>query len=261
MSPLELTLFVLLFVTTGTWFFCLARLSRYLRERHRDAYDELDLANLFPLELSEWLRGFSNASQVWALLKFLFGGHFWKLRDPQVNRVAMLMRQVLIAHTIVFVVFAGIIIKESFAAEDERREIAASRKAIAASAAAAAPAAADVPVVSEAEAAKRRAIQNWRRDDLNAALQDFREVIRIEPANFEAHRHADRILSQQQRWDEVIALWEPYLALEPRNADAYLERGGAHYHKGDMTAAKEDVALACSLGSARGCKLAERFDN
>lgn len=104
-----------------------------------------------------------------------------------------------------------------------------------------------------------RGMAHWKLGDTDAALRDFRRVIDLEPGNLEAHRSADRILSRQKRWDEVLAIWNGYLVGSPRDAEAYFERGGTHFHKGDLAAARADAARACELGKAEACKLAERL--
>lgn len=78
-------------------------------------------------------------------------------------------------------------------------------------------------------------------------------MIALQPTNFEAHRYADRLLSQQRRWDEILEMWNGYIAKAPPNAEAYFERGGANFHKGDLVAAQADAAQACRLGKAAGC--------
>ena len=70
---------------------------------------------------------------------------------------------------------------------------------------------------------------HWQLGDTDQALQDFRRVIELEPANFEAHRSADRILSGQRRWDQVLDLWNRYIARTPASAEAYFERGGTNF--------------------------------
>ena len=111
----------------------------------------------------------------------------------------------------------------------------------------------------DAELRYWRGMAHWKLDHTDAALQDFRAVIELEPTNFDAHRSADRILSLQGRWDEVLEIWDDYIARTPTNADAFFERGGTNYHKGDLAAARADAARACELGHAEGCSWWERL--
>ena len=111
----------------------------------------------------------------------------------------------------------------------------------------------------DAELRYWRGMAHWKLDHADQALIDFRRVIELEPANFEAHRSADRILSRQQRWDEVLELWDGYIGRVPTNAEAYFERGGTNFHKGNVAAAQADAAKACELGKSEACSLAERL--
>ena len=65
----------------------------------------------------------------------------------------------------------------------------------------------------------------------------------------------DWLLGKEGRWDDVIARWDRFIALEPKNANAYLERAGTHRHKGDMRAALADLKSACDLGNGNACQI------
>lgn len=111
----------------------------------------------------------------------------------------------------------------------------------------------------DAELLYWRGMAHGRLGDHEAALQDFRRVIELEPGNLDAHRVADRTLSRQKRWDEVLAIWNAYIRASPSDAEAYYERGGTHFRKGDLAAAHADAARACELGKAEACPLAARL--
>ena len=81
----------------------------------------------------------------------------------------------------------------------------------------------------------------------------------IDPTHLEAHRSADRLLTRQKRWDDILALWDRYIAHRPRDAEAYFERGGAFFHKGRIDAARADAKKACELGKAQACTMVERL--
>lgn len=104
-----------------------------------------------------------------------------------------------------------------------------------------------------------RGMAHWKLGDNDAALQDFRRVIDIEPGNLDAHRSADGILSKQKRWDEILAIWNGYIRASPGDAEGYYGRGGTHYRKGDLAAARADAAKACEFGKAEACNVAERL--
>jgi tetratricopeptide (TPR) repeat protein len=74
-----------------------------------------------------------------------------------------------------------------------------------------------------------------------------------------AARSADHLLARQKRWDEILEIWNRYISRQPPNADAYYERGGTHFQKGDMAAARADATKACELGKAQACEMVERL--
>ena len=117
----------------------------------------------------------------------------------------------------------------------------------------------------DAELHYYRGVVHWKLDHADQALEDFRRAIELAPTNFQAHQGADRLLSQRQRWDEVLVMWNAYLARMPADAEAYFERGGANFHRGDLAAAQADAAHACRLGKAEGCvweaRLKSRVDS
>jgi tetratricopeptide (TPR) repeat protein len=87
------------------------------------------------------------------------------------------------------------------------------------------------------------------------ALADCRRAVAGDPGLFEAYRMLDHLLAREGKWEEVLAYWDRYLALEPDNADAYFERAGTYRHKGDMNKAFADLKRACELGNQEACRL------
>lgn len=96
------------------------------------------------------------------------------------------------------------------------------------------------------------------RKQTDAALADFEEAIRLDPHHIESIRNVDYILAKRGDWPAVIAHWDALIALEPENAEAHLERGGAYHHKGDAAEALADARTACDLGLAKACTIARR---
>ena len=70
-TPLEGGLFAVLAVMVLIWFVGVNKLSRRLRERHSDKFDEMGLARLWPQNLMQWLSGYNNSGPVFALFRFL----------------------------------------------------------------------------------------------------------------------------------------------------------------------------------------------
>ena len=99
----------------------------------------------------------------------------------------------------------------------------------------------------------------WKLGQEERALADLKECIRLDPSRAEAYRLFDQILSRRQAWDEIIDAWSLLIRVEPGNAQAYVERGGAYYHKRDLAAARADAEKACALGSGQGCDIVARL--
>jgi hypothetical protein len=91
------------------------------------------------------------------------------------------------------------------------------------------------------------------------AVADFTKVTELAPTTIEAYRSLDRLLSRRKQWQAIITHWSRYIALQPESAEAYLERGGAHFQKGDRAAAVRDAEKACQLGNKEGCRQLAKF--
>lgn len=73
------------------------------------------------------------------------------------------------------------------------------------------------------------------------------------PDDFRAHQALDYGLAHQGRFQEIVTMWDAYLARHPEDGQAFLERGGAKHHLGQSEAAKADARRACELGVNEGC--------
>jgi tetratricopeptide (TPR) repeat protein len=270
MTLVQGILFASLLAMFVAWIVCINRLSRRLRERHPGKYQEMALDELWPEGLGGWLRGFDNARPVFALLRFLFRRDDYRLRDDAVVRIAGQMRVLLVVYSIVFVVLAGWIVGDSLSPGKRAPVAAAPAEQLAARATelhragkfAEAIAAYDGllgPAGADAELVYWRGMAHWKLGHTVEALRDFRRAIELSPGYFEASLAADRILSSQRRFDDCIELWNGYLRAAPRDAEAYYERGGSHFHKGDLQAAHADLVRACELGKANACARAEKL--
>jgi len=88
------------------------------------------------------------------------------------------------------------------------------------------------------------------------ALADWRRVMEVDPRKYEAHLHADRILSELKRFEECIDLWNQFLEAVPGHKDAFFERGGAYFRLRNFPAALSDAQRACELGRMDACPAA-----
>ena len=267
----------ILFALALVWFACTYWLSRQLRERHPEKYDDMGLADMLPHDLGEWLRGYNNAKPVGALLKFLFRREDAALDDASISRLATFMRRLFVTYLCLFALllaaffYEGIVVQSSnhpardrnataSPPADPRRERAfelhRARKW------AEAVAAYDELLEDseqDAELHYWRGMASWQMMQIDAALQDFRRAVELRPAYFDACVAEDRILSARKQWDEILLVWDKYIAEVPGNGEAYFERGGANYHKGDLVAAQADAQKACDLGKKEGCAYADRL--
>ncbi len=110
----------------------------------------------------------------------------------------------------------------------------------------------------ETDALYWRGRARLERKQTDAALADFEEAVRLDPHHFESIRNIDYILASRRDWPAIIGHWDRLIALEPENAEAHLERGGAYHHSGDTRAALADARKACDLGLAKACSIARR---
>ena len=85
-------------------------------------------------------------------------------------------------------------------------------------------------------------------------MSDVKKSIELNPRHFESYLILDSILARKGKFNDIINYWSKLIELEPKNARAYLERGGAYYHKGDLRAALIDAKKSCELGNNEGCK-------
>ena len=90
-----------------------------------------------------------------------------------------------------------------------------------------------------------------------AAAETSRQLLQAverEPLNVEAHVKLDHHWARQRRFEEVIAMWNRFLARRPDEPRAYLERGGALVHHGRRDLALADLDKACTSGLKDACQ-------
>ncbi|HKD59438.1 MAG TPA: tetratricopeptide repeat protein [Terracidiphilus sp.] len=113
--------------------------------------------------------------------------------------------------------------------------------------------------MTEADDYMRRGIAAQQQHDLNAAIDDYRKALAINPALAEARANLGAALSAVGRFDEAIQEDKKALASAPGNIGVRMNLGLAYYKKGDMenahtafatvhAARPQDVAAAVLLG-------------
>lgn len=105
----------------------------------------------------------------------------------------------------------------------------------------------------------RRARAFIDKKDLASAFNDLKKAIELDPNEFDFYLLMDWLLAQKSDWDGITNFWGKYIALNPNNDRAYLERGGAFFHKGDLASAVADAKRAADLGNAEGQKMYDRY--
>ncbi len=105
----------------------------------------------------------------------------------------------------------------------------------------------------------RRASVYIDQNRFDAAKVDMNEAIRLDPKVFNYYKRMDWLLAREKEWDQIIAYWDQFIELDPNESWAYLERGGAYYHKGDMKEAVRNAKIAADMGNDDGRKAYERF--
>ncbi len=91
----------------------------------------------------------------------------------------------------------------------------------------------------------------------DAALVDVKQAIELKPSHYKSYVLLDRILMQSKDWRQIIRYWNSYMAIQPNNPDAYVERSGTYLHYGDAAASLRDLKKAGDLGHV---KARERYE-
>jgi tetratricopeptide (TPR) repeat protein len=92
----------------------------------------------------------------------------------------------------------------------------------------------------------------------DAEVTALESKARAAPHDFYAHERLDYALSKRREWPRIAAMWAVYIADNPEDARAYLERSGTYHQLGQAAASHADAERACQLGSSAGCSYAKR---
>lgn len=112
---------------------------------------------------------------------------------------------------------------------------------------------------SEADDYLRKGVAAQQSNDLNAAIEDYRKALAIDPKLAEARANLGAALSAAGQYDAAIAEDTKALASAPDKTGVRMNLGLAYYKKGDMenahtafeavhAARRQDVAAAVLLG-------------
>lgn len=104
---------------------------------------------------------------------------------------------------------------------------------------------------------KARAFGDQFKYDL--ALVEIKKAIELDPAQYSYYAYVDWILAKRKDWNQIIAYWDQYIARESDDSRAYLERGGAYLHKGDIRSAVSNAKIAADMGNPDAKAVYEKY--
>ena len=87
----------------------------------------------------------------------------------------------------------------------------------------------------------------------DAGIEVLRAAVDAAPDDLRTNQTLDYALAKENRYDEVVALWNRYLSKHADDGRAYMERAGALNHLGRRPEVIADLERACELGVTEGC--------
>lgn len=103
--------FAALFLAALVWLVLMSRLYRILRTRHPETYEQLGRPTLF----------LNNSPQNGiATVRFLLGGHFRQLNDPELLRLGVFMQVFFYAYMVYFVSLVVLMFTSGWSANHAR---------------------------------------------------------------------------------------------------------------------------------------------
>ena len=103
-----------------------------------------------------------------------------------------------------------------------------------------------------------RGFTHEKMNNYAAALSDMLHVTKLDQDYFLAYQHVDWLYAREGRWQDIVNMWDKYLARHPYSGEAFLERAGTYKHKGDVQASQADLEKACNYKSAEACRILQR---
>ena len=95
--------------------------------------------------------------------------------------------------------------------------------------------------------------------DFITAFINMKSAIKVNPNNIDNYLLIDYILAKSKDWDQIILYWDEFIKLNPKNARAYVELGGAYYRKGNIKKAVQNAKISADLGNLRGKEAYDKF--
>jgi tetratricopeptide (TPR) repeat protein len=85
------------------------------------------------------------------------------------------------------------------------------------------------------------------------AIEDFNQVISIDPAYYEAYSNRGYAYYFRGQYDEAMKDYDRAIELNQNFAKAYFNRGDLYLKTGNIQLATTDFQKACALGDKEGC--------
>jgi len=89
----------------------------------------------------------------------------------------------------------------------------------------------------------------------NQAIIELELRVADAPDDFELRLELDKALVAHRRFDDIVRMWDGFIADHPQHGRAWQERGGAKWHAGDHSGAIADTKRACDLGQDEACRI------
>jgi serine/threonine protein kinase/Flp pilus assembly protein TadD len=84
-------------------------------------------------------------------------------------------------------------------------------------------------------------------EDYDAAINEFNEIIRVNPDNASAYAYRGQVYRRQKNYDQAIEECDKAISLNPNESMAYFARGASHYGKRNYDQAISDLTQSISL--------------
>ena len=111
----------------------------------------------------------------------------------------------------------------------------------------------EAPALMDAASYLKRALDRSRLGDLDGAIADFDEAVRLAPRNADIYRYRARDLGRRGRWERALADYDRAIRLDPNNPALFHDRGLALQQQGELDGALIDLdrAVRMSFSDAR----------
>lgn len=105
----------------------------------------------------------------------------------------------------------------------------------------------------------RRSRSLASKGDMAGAEKDLQKAMELDPDQYDFYAMMDYVLAKKHDWSHIIAYWDKYIERHPNDGRAYVERGGAYYHKGDLKEAVRNAKISADLGNPEGKEAYAKF--